>query len=90
MTVQMRIRLPQSQAEKLLSLPPRMRLSAVTLMIGSLVERVDLARLVELEPTLRNLGTLLNQSLRISKGIGVDNGALLEATNLLLGLRGRR
>jgi hypothetical protein len=75
---QLRIRTSEDVAVRLLTLSPRARSRAVSLMVAAALERVDLAVLLEMRRELVSLGNLLNQSLRLSWGTAVDRDALRE------------
>jgi hypothetical protein len=79
---QLRIRLPKSQAAMWLALPPSVRSKAVAMVLGA-VGNVNLAELASVRRELVNLGTLLNQSLRVSGGRSVDDDALKACVELL-------
>lgn len=73
---QLRIRTSQEVAARLLSLSPRARSRAVSMMIAASMERVDLAALLAMRVELVRLGNLLNQALRASRGQAADPSAL--------------
>jgi hypothetical protein len=81
-STQIRVRLPKHDAEKWLTLPPSSRAKAVALVLNA-AGAIDLAELVKLRPQLSNLGTLLNQSLAVSRGRNVDGKALCECVQLV-------
>jgi hypothetical protein len=79
---QIRIRLPGEEAVRYLALPPRERSIAVAMILRS-VDGIDLKTLVVMRNELVNLGTLINQSLRVSQGKSVNEIALTDAVKLL-------
>jgi len=79
---QLRIRLPKSQAAMWLALPPSVRSKAVAMVLGS-VGSVNLAELASMRREMVNLGTLLNQSLCVSRGRSVNDDALKACVSLL-------
>ena len=81
-SVQLRIRLPQAQAALWLALPPSVRAKAVAMVLGA-TGNINLAELVSMRRELVNLGTLLNQSLCVSRGRSVDDATLKQCVSLL-------
>lgn len=81
-STQIRVRLPQSQAQKWMTLPPTSRAKAVALVLNAAGE-INLAELVKYRRELVNLGTLLNQSLAASHGHRVDEATLGQCVSLL-------
>jgi hypothetical protein len=53
------------------------------MILAAEAERIDLKELLALRPTLVNLGTLLNQSLRTSWGQSVDGATADELVRVL-------
>ena len=81
-----RSRLPQGLAGQLMSLPRGLRGRTVAFIILAHTQGLDLQRLVIATHELRRLGVLLNQSLRLSRGKGLDVAALHEAVQKVKGL----
>lgn len=81
-STQIRVRLPSSQAQKWLVLPPSSRAKAVAMILNAAGE-LNLAELVKYRRELVNLGTLLNQSLEASHGQQVDEITLGQCVALL-------
>lgn len=75
-TLQIRIRLSRGAAARLLSLPPRARSRAVSFILSSFEEGLDLGELLQARRELVALGVLINQSLRLSWGKSTDAVAL--------------
>ena len=73
-----RARLPMPLAQQLMQLPPGLRGRTLALIVQAHVAGLDLQKLVESADQLRRLGVLLNQSLRVSRGLSVDVPALQE------------
>jgi hypothetical protein len=71
-----RPRLPNGLAVQLKALPPSVRGRLVAFIIQAHTEGVDIKELIKSAAELRSLGVLLNQSLRVSKGMNVDTKAL--------------
>lgn len=72
---QLRIRVLPKTAARLKKIPPRLRAKVVSLLIESIINKVDLIELLSLRKDLVSLGVLLNQSLRTSWGKSVDGEA---------------
>jgi hypothetical protein len=81
-STQIRVRLPGINASKWLELPPSSRAKAVAVVLNAWGE-IDLKELVAMRRELVNLGTLLNQSLAVSYGQGVDEKSLSQCVGLL-------
>jgi hypothetical protein len=71
-----RARLPNALAAQLTTLPPGLRGRTVALIVQAHVTGLDVQKLVASASELRRLGVLINQSLRLSGGRGVDVVAL--------------
>jgi hypothetical protein len=74
-----RARLPNALATQFMGLPPNLRARVVGFIVMAHVGGMDLQKLVAAIDQLRRLGVLLNQSLRVSRGVSVDVVALQEA-----------
>jgi hypothetical protein len=74
-----RARLPLTLAAQLNALQPGLRGRTVALILLAHTTGLDLQKLVASAPELRRLGVLINQSLRLSRGRGVDLPAVEEA-----------
>ena len=85
-TNQLRIRLTDQTARRLLTLPPRARCRAASMMISATMDNIDLGELFAMRRELVALGNLLNQSLRLSWGGSVDESALRGVVEKLGGL----
>ena len=85
-TNQIRIRLTDQTARRLLTLSPRARCRAASLMISATMDNIDLDELLAMRRELVALGNLLNQSLRLSWGASVDESALRGVVKKLGGL----
>ena len=81
-SIQLRVRLPRSQAARWLALPPPVRAKAVALVMAT-AGNIDLAELAAMRRELINLGTLINQSLKLSHGSTINEAALNECVSLL-------
>lgn len=86
---QVRLRLGQAAAEQLRGLPARVRSEVATLAINAALAGVPVARLVGYRQELKNLGLLINQSLRVSRGQSCDVEALAQAVGVVLKLTQR-
>ena len=75
-TTQLRIRLSDNAAQRLLVIPPRARSRVASILVASGMEKIDLATILEARRELVSLGNLLNQSLRLSWGERADGAAL--------------
>ncbi len=73
-----RARLPMPLAQQLMQLPPGLRGRTMALIALAHVQGMDLQKLVASASELRRLGMLINQSLRIGRGLSVDVPALQE------------
>ena len=85
-STQLRIRLSDNAARRLLTLPPRARSRAVSLLVTSGIEGINLEALLLARRELASLGSLLNQSLRLSWGESADGDALRGILKKLEGL----
>jgi hypothetical protein len=72
---QLRIRVLPNTSARLKKIPPRLRAKVVSLLIESIINKIDLTELLSLRKDLVSLGVLLNQSLRTSWGQSVDGQA---------------
>ena len=80
---QVRLRLGQATAEQLRCLPHGVRAEVVTLVVNAALARVPVSQLVGYRQELKNLGLLLNQSLRSSRGKSVDVVALAKVVEVV-------
>lgn len=74
-----RARLPNALARQLLALPPGLRGRTLAFILLAHVQGFNLRKLVASAPQLRRLGVLINLSLRVSAGRGVDLPAIEQA-----------
>lgn len=81
-----RARLPLALAGQLNALQPGLRGRTVALIILAHTSGLDLQRLVASASELRRLGVLINQSLRLSRGCGVDLPTVGEAARKVTAL----
>ena len=81
-STQIRVRLPRKQAQRMMALPPSSRSKAVAMILNACGE-IDLRELVTMRRELVNLGTLLNQSLKASRGQRVNENNLGQCVALL-------
>lgn len=75
-SLQLRIRLSKGSAQRFLALPPRSRSRAVSFLLASVQDGLDLAELLQARRELISLGVVINQSLRLSWGKTTDGVAL--------------
>jgi len=75
-TTQIRIRISKPVASRLSSLPPLSRGRAISFLLASTQEGLDLNELLLARRDLISLGVLINQSLRLSWGETTDGVAL--------------
>ena len=68
----LRLRLAPAAAEPLRELPARVRAEVVALLVNAALAGVPVERLVGFRQELKNLGLLINQSLRVSCGQSVN------------------
>lgn len=80
---QVRLRIAPAAAEQLQPLPARVRAEVVTLLINSALAHVPIERLAGFRQELKNLGLLLNQSLRVSRGQSCDVVAVKSAAEVI-------
>ena len=80
---QLRIRLSKGVATRLASLPPRSRSRAVSFLVASVLDGLNLSELLQARRELVSLGVLINQSLRSSWGQSTDAIALRRLANKL-------
>lgn len=93
MSEQLRIRVPDAIAAKLMELPPSSRSTAVAALLVSASGGVDLPRLLASVEEIRRVGVLLNQALRLAYKAGGSldeetSGRMTQALNLIHQLRG--
>jgi len=79
----LRLRLAPAAAEPLRELPMRVRAEVVALLVNAALAGVPLAQLVGYRQELKNLGLLLNQSLRVSRGVACDVEAVERAVEVI-------
>jgi len=80
---QVRLRLGQHAATQLRELPARVRSEVVTLTVNAALAGVPVAQLVGYRQQLVNLGNLINQSLRASRGRVADVVAVERAADVI-------
>lgn len=80
---QVRLRLAQATAEQLRPLPARVRGEVVTMLVNAALAGVPVERLVGYRQELKNLGLLVNQSLRVSRGQSCDVVAVERAAAVI-------
>ncbi len=81
-----RARLPLALAAQLNGLQPGLRGRTVALILLAHTTGLDLRQLVASAPELRRLGVLINQSLRLSRGRGMDLPAVEQAARKVTAL----
>lgn len=81
-----RSRLPQALAGQIMDLPRGLRGRTIGFIIMAHTQGLDLQKLVAAAVEMRRLGVLLNQSLRVSRGMSVDTAALEAAVKLIGGM----
>jgi len=81
--MQLRIRIDDETGQRLAGLRPVLRAKVVSTVLGAHVAGVDLARLLEVRRELSHLGTLINQSLRLSRGLLTDSAAVTQAAEVI-------
>jgi len=81
--MRIRIRINDDMGERLASLRPVLRGQVVATVLEAHAAGVDLAELLAVRRELARLGTLLNQSLRVSRGLLPDAAAVQEAASLI-------
>ena len=80
---QVRLRLGQNAATQLRELPARVRSEVVTLTVNAALAGVPVVQLVGYRQQLVNLGNLINQSLRVSRGQSVNVEAVKQAAEVI-------
>jgi len=81
--MRIRIRINDDMGERLAALRPVLRGRVVATVMETHAAGVDLAELLAVRRELAHLGTLLNQSLRVSKGLLPDVATVQEAASLI-------
>jgi len=81
--MRLRIRINNDLGERFATLRPVLRGQAVAMMLEAHGLGVDLAELLAARRELVRLGTLLNQSLRVSRGLLVDVAAVEAAAKII-------
>ena len=80
---QVRLRLGKATAEQLRQLPHAVRAEVVTLAVNAALAGVAVPELVGYRQELRNLGTLINQSLKFSRGVLTNPVAVEKVVQLI-------
>jgi len=80
---QVRLRLAPAAAEQLRPLPARVRAEVATLTLNAALAGVPVTDLVGYRQQLVNLGNLINQSLRVSRGQSFDVVAVERAAEVI-------
>lgn len=90
---QIRVRVPPAVAAELAALSPRLRAGAVSVLLVSAIERVDLVALLGAVEELRRLAVNLNQLTRVAHiNRGLDDATIQrveDVVSLIEKLRGR-
>ena len=84
--MRIRIRIPDDVGSRLAALLPTLRAHVVATVLGAHTKGVDLAELLGTRRELVRLGTLLNQSLRTSRGLMADPAAVERAAEIVSAL----
>jgi len=84
--MRIRIRINQELGERLATLRPVLRGQVVATVLEAHAAEVDLAELLAARRELVRLGTLINQSLRASRGSLPDAAAVQEAADIIIAL----
>jgi len=84
--MRLRIRINKEAGERLAALRPTLRGQVVALVIEAQTLGVDLAKLLAARRELVRLGTLLNQSLRASRGQLTNPAAVEQAAEIITDL----
>jgi hypothetical protein len=84
--MRLRIRIPNDVGERLAGLRPVLRGQVVATMIEAHALGVDLGQLLATRRELAHLGTMLNQTLRRSRGVLTDAATVQEAAGIIAGL----
>lgn len=81
--MRLRIRISDDMGERLAALRPVLRGRVVSTVLETHAAGVDLVELLAVRRELARLGTLLNQSLRVSRGLLPDVATVQEAASLI-------
>jgi len=84
--MRLRIRIPDQAGERLAVLRPVLRAQVVATVLESHSNGIDLAELLAMRRELSRLGTLINQSLRVSRGVLTNTAAVEKAAAILTAL----
>jgi len=84
--MRLRIRTTDEVGKRLLGLRPVLRAQVVATVLEAHAQRIDLAELLAMRRELVRLGTLLNQSLRVSKGTLTNTAAVEQAAAIVTDL----
>ena len=84
--MRIRIRLQNDMGERLAGLRPVLRSQVVAMVLEAHGLGLDLGQLLAVRRELVRLGTLLNQSLRVSRGMLIDAAAVEQAAKIILEL----
>lgn len=84
--MRLRIRINKEVGERLATLRPVLRGQVVAMVLEAHAAEVDLAELLAVRRELVRLGTLLNQSLRASRGSLPDAAAVQQAAEIITAL----
>ena len=84
--MRIRIRINREMGERLAGLRPVLRGQVVATVLEAHAAGVDLAELLAVRRELVRLGTLLNQSLRVSRGALPDAAAVQDAAQIITAL----
>ena len=84
--MRIRIRLQNEMGERLAGLRPVLRGQVVATVLEAHAAGVDLAELLAVRRELVRVGTLLNQSLRASRGALPDAAAVRDAAQIITAL----
>ena len=81
--MRLRIRISEEMGGRLAALRPVLRGRVVSTVLEAHANGVDLVELLAARRELARLGTLLNQSLRVSRGLLPDAATVQEAASLI-------
>ena len=84
--MRLRIRINEDTGQRLAELRPALRAQVAATVLESHALGIDLAELLEMRRELSRLGTLINQSLRVSKGMHTDTASLEEVRKIITSL----
>jgi hypothetical protein len=87
---QVRLRLTPATADQLNGLPARIRAEVATMALNCALAGIPVAEVVGYRRELKNLGLLLNQSLRISRGQSVNVEAVERVVDVIEKLTNRK